>query len=296
MVLTHFRVIENTVLVTRGIVGRMSRSPNAPEGRTASMRVFFATICTAVQAALLAGGSAPAAAQVNITITKPATPPKLTLESAQPLPVPPRPDIRTPKPVKAPPRFTAPVPLEAPPTPELAVGVAPPPPAPPAGAPPVKTAAAPPPQAPLPQAPATAQPPTASSNAAPPPPARTQTAALPPPPPAVPPAASAPKAAPLTVVFDGAATSLPEPAETALAGIAERMRTNERMRLQLRSYASGTADTAREARQLSLARALALRERLTAFGVRSTRIDVRALGADAGDGPPDRIDVEFLNE
>ncbi|WP_431857449.1 OmpA family protein, partial [Azospirillum sp.] len=143
-------------------------------------------------------------------------------------------------------------------------------------------------------APAPAPAPAAAPPAATPAPAPasppTQTAALPPPapPPALPRSA-------LSVVFDGGASDLPESAEATVNDLAQRMRANETLRLQLRSYASGTAETAREARQLSLARALALRERLSAFGIRSTRIDIRALGNGAADGPPDRIDVEFLN-
>ncbi len=78
--------------------------------------------------------------------------------------------------------------------------------------------------------------------------------------------------------------------------ILQRLRASDTARLQLRSFATGTSETAREARQLSLARALSLRERLTAFGVRSSRIDVRALGIDNGGGNPDRIDIEFINE
>ncbi len=105
----------------------------------------------------------------------------------------------------------------------------------------------------------------------------------------------APPRSALSVVFDGSVADLPESAEATVADLAQRMRDNENLRLQLRSYASGTPETAREARQLSLARALALRERLTAQGIRSTRIDIRALGTGAAEGPPDRIDVEFLN-
>ena len=237
-------------------------------------------------AAITVAATAPAVAQVNITVSKPdqvqADQRKLTLETAKPLPVPPRPDIRTPKPVKAAPRFVTPKVLEAPPPPDIVVGATPAPPAPVPGAPPVQTAAKP------------ETPPTVAPTPVPAP-ARTQTAALPPaaPPPAT---TAAPKSAPLTVVFETSVASLPDSAEPALAEVAERMRANEQLRLQLRSYASGTPETAREARQLSLARALALRERLTAFGIRSTRIDVRALGLEAGSGPADRIDVEYLNE
>ena len=280
-------------MLFRGFFGRMSRRPDAPIGHSAVLRALAATV-------VFLGTATPAAAQVKVTVQKPtpvAAPvaqQKLTLETAVPLPVPPPPRLTSPGVVKAPPRFVAPQPLEAPPEPALAsVGtVPPPPPAPVAAAPAAAKPPAPPPvPAPTPQ-PATATPP-----APPPPPAQSapsqsapQTAALPPPP-----ASVAPKGG-LQVLFQGPAADIPDAAEPLLADLAERMRANPNLRLQLRSYASGTAETAREARQLSLARALAVRERLAAAGVRSARIDVRALGIMAPDLPPDRIDAEFVNE
>lgn len=221
-----------------------------------------------------------------------ATPAGLTLENAVPLSIPPRPSLRTPPPVKAPPRLTLPQPLEAPPPPILTEGPAQPAPRsttaktqPPATAPaqPQQPAAQATPAAPAPVTPAPVTP-------------RTDTAALPPPPEAAPPAASLPPSSVLSLVFAADATNLPDAADAVVDRIVERLRASDTARLQLRSYASGTPDTAREARQRALARALALRERLTAFGIRSTRVDVRALGLDEGGGVPDRIDAVFLNE
>nr|WP_295837073.1 OmpA family protein [uncultured Azospirillum sp.] len=225
------------------------------------------------------------------------TSPGLTLENAVPLSVPPRPNLRTPPPVKAPPRLVLPQPLEAPPPPVLTEG-----PAQPAPRSTAQTEPAPKtaptvvqPQQPVVQAPA-AQTPAAPAPGQPPAAPRTDTAALPPPPDAAPPAANLPPSSVLSLVFPADATNLPDAADAVVDRIVERLRASDTARLQLRSYASGTADTAREARQLALARALALRERLTAFGIRSTRVDVRALGVDDNGGPPDRIDAVFLNE
>ncbi|QCG98293.1 hypothetical protein E6C67_31970 [Azospirillum sp. TSA2s] len=217
----------------------------------------------------------------------------LTLENAVPLSVPPRPNLRTPPPVKAPPRLVLPQPLEAPPPPVLTEGPAQPAPRATARTEPAPKAAQP--QQPAVQAPA-AQTPAAPAPGQPPTAPRTDTAALPPPPEAAPPAANLPPSSVLSLVFPVGATNLPDAADAVIDRIVERLRASDTARLQLRSYASGTADTAREARQLALARALALRERLTAFGIRSTRVDVRALGLDDGGGPPDRIDAVFLNE
>ncbi|CAK0755500.1 putative OmpA-like domain-containing protein [Azospirillaceae bacterium] len=96
------------------------------------------------------------------------------------------------------------------------------------------------------------------------------------------------------IVFENAATAIPESAAATIAEYAAAMQLTPGMRIQLRSYASGNADTQRQARQLSMTRALALREMLTQHGVRSTRIDVRPLGI-APEGPSDRIDVVPVN-
>jgi outer membrane protein OmpA-like peptidoglycan-associated protein len=60
------------------------------------------------------------------------------------------------------------------------------------------------------------------------------------------------------------------------------------------AYAAGTPEDPSTARRLSLSRALAVRSALMADGVNSTRIYVRALGAAAGDEPPDRVDLGVL--
>ena len=69
------------------------------------------------------------------------------------------------------------------------------------------------------------------------------------------------------------------------------MSGDDRLRLQLLAYASGASRSASRARRLSLSRALAARSYLIKEGVRSTRIDVRALGNKTQGGPPDRIDL-----
>lgn len=258
-------------LTGRIVLGRWGHADRRHHAVAAALCAAWALHPAALSAA------APANAQVAAG---------LTLENAVPLSVPPRPNLRTPPAIKAPPRLVLPQPLDAPPPPELTEGPAQPPaarPAPPS-APAVATAPPPPAAAPAPA--------PGAEPATP----RTDTAALPPPPEAAPPAASLPPSSVLSLVFPPDATNLPDTADATVDRIVERLRASDTARLQLRSYASGTADTAREARQRSLARALALRERLTAFGIRSSRVDVRALGLDEAGGAPDRIDVVFLNE
>jgi outer membrane protein OmpA-like peptidoglycan-associated protein len=60
------------------------------------------------------------------------------------------------------------------------------------------------------------------------------------------------------------------------------------------AYATGVPEDPSTARRLSLSRALAVRSALMAYGVPSTHIYVRALGAEKGDGPQDRVDVMVL--
>ncbi len=60
------------------------------------------------------------------------------------------------------------------------------------------------------------------------------------------------------------------------------------------AYAAATPEDPSAARRLSLSRALAVRSALMADGVPSSRIYVRALGGQGGDGPADRADVSVL--
>jgi outer membrane protein OmpA-like peptidoglycan-associated protein len=73
--------------------------------------------------------------------------------------------------------------------------------------------------------------------------------------------------------------------------IAEKMLGDEALRLQLMAYATGTEDTASKARRISLSRALAVRAYLISKGIRSSRMDVRALGNNVEGEPADRVDL-----
>jgi len=97
----------------------------------------------------------------------------------------------------------------------------------------------------------------------------------------------------MRVDFTGASTRLSPDAKARLRGLAEQI-TVAGDRLQLKAYAGGTSETPSSARRLSLSRALAVRSFLIESGVRSTRIDVRALGRASDAGPPDRVDVVLL--
>ena len=73
--------------------------------------------------------------------------------------------------------------------------------------------------------------------------------------------------------------------------IAASLKHRNSLRVQLLAYADGASGTLSQTRRLSLSRALAVRSHLINQGIRSTRIDVRALGNKFKDGPSDRVDV-----
>lgn len=100
----------------------------------------------------------------------------------------------------------------------------------------------------------------------------------------------------LQIVFAEGATRIPDGKLPDLKALAVRMSKDEEMRLQLLAYAEGTDANASKARRLSLSRALAVRSYLIDQGVRSTRIDVRALGNKAGGGPSERVDLVMLKK
>lgn len=95
----------------------------------------------------------------------------------------------------------------------------------------------------------------------------------------------------MQILFQADNSVLPQGAQTKLAAVAKRLSRDKILRLQLKAYAGGGADAASRARRLSLSRALSVRSELIEQGVRSTRIDVRALGNKSENGASDRVDV-----
>lgn len=83
-------------------------------------------------------------------------------------------------------------------------------------------------------------------------------------------------------------------AKNELDQVIAAMSNDESLRIQLQAYAKGDGTNASKARRLSLSRALQVRSYLIDKGVRSTRIDVRALGANVPSGPADRVDIKTV--
>ncbi len=211
-------------------------------------------------------------------------------------------------PAKAKPKkvAAAPPPAKAPEKPPVTVSAIPapltaPPPPPPAAPAPTKKAE----PAPAPKPEAVPSP----ALTPPPPPVIAETAAKAEKTPAV--AAASPKAEPtaeekaalppagaplapgraMQIVFKPSASKLPGTAKADLKTLAARLKEKPNLRLQLMAYAGGESLSAGKARRLSLSRALSVRSYLIANGVRSTRIDVRALGNKLAEEPFNRVDV-----
>lgn len=119
---------------------------------------------------------------------------------------------------------------------------------------------------------------TLATSAGPGPEAPPQIVALPPP-------------AELRLVFEAGATDLSEAAKGELLVLAQSLLQHPEDRIQLLAYAQGPAEATSQARRLSLSRALTVRSFLIKERVPAAQIDVRAMGNQAQDGPPDRVDV-----
>lgn len=100
-----------------------------------------------------------------------------------------------------------------------------------------------------------------------------------------------------SIKFAPGATDLPSGPQPTLDAIAARLLHDDNLRVQVIAHATGTSDEAMEARRVSLARAVAVRAYLIDKGVRSLRIDVRALGNRDDDGPArDQVDLMVVSQ
>jgi outer membrane protein OmpA-like peptidoglycan-associated protein len=92
------------------------------------------------------------------------------------------------------------------------------------------------------------------------------------------------------VEFEDKSDQLSEEAATIVNQVADFLRSGGGNRIQLTAYADNDGISTREARRISLARALSVRDVLVRRGIDAGRIDVRAMGANVPSGEPDRVD------
>jgi outer membrane protein OmpA-like peptidoglycan-associated protein len=95
----------------------------------------------------------------------------------------------------------------------------------------------------------------------------------------------------IRIVYPVDLNDVPPEANTALDDLASQMQADESMRIQIKCYASGTEDTESKARRKSLARCISIRQYLFKKDIRTTRMDVRALGLKSEGQPADRVDI-----
>ncbi len=117
-------------------------------------------------------------------------------------------------------------------------------------------------------------------------------------------ALTAPKAAPPSVSKNGDlvqipfpinSTEIPQDGKVFLDNLAKRLGKESGLRIQLLGYAGDANGSPSKSRRLSLFRALSVRTYLMKKGIRSTRMDVRALGNRAEGGASDRVDALIRN-
>ena len=103
-------------------------------------------------------------------------------------------------------------------------------------------------------------------------------------------------ALPAQVPFAPNVTDLPDQGKPTLDKVIAAMKSDDQIRIQLVAYASGLPDQSSLARRVSLSRALSVRTYLVEQGVKSVRIDVRAMGSRPDlPGPQDRVDVVTID-
>jgi outer membrane protein OmpA-like peptidoglycan-associated protein len=99
------------------------------------------------------------------------------------------------------------------------------------------------------------------------------------------------------IKFNPGATELGASPQPVLDALVARLLGNETLRVQIIAHAAGGPDEAMESRRISLARAVAVRAYFIEKGVRSLRIDVRALGNRADDAPAtDQVDLLVVSQ
>ena len=95
-----------------------------------------------------------------------------------------------------------------------------------------------------------------------------------------------------TVLFSHGSGNIDDSVLTTLDKLSAVLQGNQDARISLIAYADNTGSTPRDARRLSLTRALAVRGYLVSKGISESRVDVHAEGANTSMGYIDRVDVK----
>ncbi len=119
-------------------------------------------------------------------------------------------------------------------------------------------------------------------------------AAPPPPPPVSDKAATTVEATTLglRLIFDSEQSDLSPGSVGSIKELAAKAPAGDDTTFNVKAYSPGKPDDPSTARRISLSRAMGVRAALIADGVQSSRIFVRALGEQYGEGPPNRVDID----
>ncbi len=98
------------------------------------------------------------------------------------------------------------------------------------------------------------------------------------------------------LTFEPESSVLSDAARAQLAPLVEKLNSDHPLRVQVLAYAAGDDDASSHARGISLARALAMRNYLSAQGIAMDRMDIKALGNSAQEEPADRVDLVPLTQ
>jgi outer membrane protein OmpA-like peptidoglycan-associated protein len=98
------------------------------------------------------------------------------------------------------------------------------------------------------------------------------------------------------LTFEPDSSVLSDAAKAQLDPLVAKLNADYLLRVQVLAYADGDEDASSHARGISLARALAMRNYLTAQGITMDRMDIKALGNTAQEEPADRVDLVPLAE
>ena len=100
----------------------------------------------------------------------------------------------------------------------------------------------------------------------------------------------------LRLTFNPESSVISDAAKAQLGPLVEKLTTDVLLRVQVLAYAGGDDDASSHARGISLARALAMRNYLSAQGIPMDRMDIKALGNSAQEEPADRVDLVPIAE
>jgi outer membrane protein OmpA-like peptidoglycan-associated protein len=96
------------------------------------------------------------------------------------------------------------------------------------------------------------------------------------------------------LIFKQGGSNLSDQAKKTLDSLSIELKAKPNSRMQVKAYAGEPSLSSSKARRLSLSRALSVRSYLIKNGIRSTRIDVRALGNKTSVGAPNRVDLNII--